>query len=227
MNVQAGSGEDDRLRHDRDAIRFLAHDLNSLVAAIAAMGAALEVTRGKSASREVWLDAIVEECGRLRSLVASTLGAAVRGVPATNAVTRLDVMVEEVVRLLDLGFGAKFEIETEAVEVPLDGSTIWRIVMNLLDNARRAAGYDVVSVVVRRSGPVAMFRVSNPVNDDPKHESALGHGFGQKIVAGFVRQHGGTWTFLPSEPGTVLQEITFALSPRDGVVCDALNRFSW
>jgi signal transduction histidine kinase len=227
MDVQAGSSENDRLRHDRDAIRFLAHDLNSLVAAIAAMGAALEVTRGGAAERELWLDAIVDECGRLRSLVASTLSARAVGVPATTAITRLDEMVEEVVRLLGLGFGAKFEVEYEAVEVPLDKTAVWRIVMNLLDNARRAAGDDVVSVVVRRSGPVAMFRVSNPVNDDPRHESFPGNGFGQQIVAGFVRQHGGTWTFLPSEPGTVVQEITFILSQRNGVVCDALNRFSW
>ncbi len=195
-----------RSQKDRgDDMRFLLHDLATLVATTSAITQAMLETGELQLTDCRWLGALVKECQRGRLLLQS----ANDELPTFASTSRLDLIVNEVAESLSVAYGVQFRIDSEPVEVPIDETIIWRVVVNIFDNARRAAGGDPVDVVVRLDSESrrAILWLRNPVGATYNPAFVEQTGLGQIVVASFLRRQGGTWTFLDSEIGAVTQEV--------------------
>ena len=214
--LQAAAVETASLRRSDDVktalLRAVSHDLRTPLTAIVAAGHALGAGSLTPEERSEMSAAVVEEGGRLATLVDKLLD--LSKLQAGGAAPRLDwVSLEDIVLAARDGLPAgagdvRLSIDPEVPQVRADAAQLERAFANLLENARRYSAGLPVSVTVRRTGGRILIRV---VDQGPGIEPAererifepfyrghnagrdpwTGSGLGLAIAKGFVEANGG------------------------------------
>lgn len=208
-----------------NVLRAVSHDLRSPLTAIAAAadGLADPGIRLDEAGRATLVDTIRAASGRLDRLVADLLDLSRLEAGAAQPNRELWQLDELVGLALDeLHDDGRVEVAVPASLPPalVDASHVRRILVNLLENARRHAGEGGhVSVAAREEGD----RIAVSISDDgpgipadevekvfePFRRGAAGSrqpgsGLGLAIARGFAHVNGGTLRVAPSRRGATL-----------------------
>jgi two-component system, OmpR family, sensor histidine kinase KdpD len=225
-DVQAEAVETAALRRSDDIktalLRAVSHDLRSPLTTIVAAGHALAADSLSPEDRAELSAAVVDEAGRLSSLVDKLLDLsklqAGRAEPRRDWVSLEDVVLAARDGLVD-GAAAtiRLTVEPDVPDVQADAAQLERSFANLLENARRYSGQQPVSVHIRRSdtrvlvrvvdrgpgiAPSEVDRIFEPFYRGPRArgEPWTGSGLGLAIAKGFVEANGGTIS-VESLPG--------------------------
>jgi two-component system, OmpR family, sensor histidine kinase KdpD len=231
--VQAEAVETAALRRSDDIktalLRAVSHDLRSPLTAIVAAGHALAADSLSAQDRAELSAAVVDEAGRLSSLVDKLLDLsklqAGRAEPRRDWVSLEDVVLAARDGLADGAAAIRLTVAPDVPDVQADAAQLERSFANLLENARRYSGGQPVSVHIRRSdtrvlvrvvdrgpgiAPSEIERIFEPFYRGPRArgEPWTGSGLGLAIAKGFVEANGGTIS-VESLPG---QGTTFVVS---------------
>jgi two-component system, OmpR family, sensor histidine kinase KdpD len=190
-------------------LRSVSHDLRSPLTAIVAASEALTARHIDDEDRVELADAVAQESRRLSRLVDQLLD--LSRLQAGTAEPRADwTSVEEVVRAAVEDTGAppdrvRLVLGRDLPLIRADATQLRRAIANLVDNALRHGGDELVSVRARVSGGRILMRVVDhgPGIPIPEQEriftpfyrapGAAGHGsgLGLAIVRGLVEANGG------------------------------------
>jgi signal transduction histidine kinase len=197
--VQEAAIAPDRPRADGTDARSLlemCHDLLAPAAAIKLLVKSVGQAPELDPAVRDQLQLVDAEAGRIAEICNYLLDRVPRKEPV-----RLDSLVGEVAVGARLRFGAVIEVATEPVSVRVHPAVAFRILINLLDNACRAAGPGgFVRLIAKPLDGRALLTVS-----DSGH--GLGHGpsgrasLGLDIVGALVLESGGTLELRGSELG--------------------------
>jgi two-component system sensor histidine kinase KdpD len=215
-------------------LRAVSHDLRSPLTAILTAGEALRSPSLAQAEREDLGLVVVEEAQRLSALVDKLLD--LSKLQSGAAEPRRDwCSLEEVIRTaaeeVDGSNGTAFALSFDA-ELPLvqaDAAQLERVLVNLLENAKRYSGGHpvkvrarvvggklVVRVIDRGPGMTArqLDRVFEPFYRG-EQDARAGSGLGLAIVRGFVEANGGRVhaESLPGQGTVLVVELPLAEAP--------------
>jgi signal transduction histidine kinase len=197
----------------RVAERGLLHDLHDSVAAIRVLSAAAMLNGGLPPAVGRQLRAIGVEAERLALLCDRRLGASPAPVPC-----RLDVVARKVIRSRQHVFDCRIEWQGSRVQVAMDSTSTWRVLVNLLGNACRAAGPGgLVRVVIEPEPSLGTVRLH--VDDDgpgPGLGPRGAHGLGLEVVSDLLRANGGGFTLGPGPLGGARASAAFLCVPESG-----------
>jgi two-component system sensor histidine kinase KdpD len=216
--LQAEAVETEALRRSDGVktalLRAVSHDLRTPLTAIVAAGHALGAGSLTEPERAELSAAVVDEGGRLALLVEKLLD--LSKLQGGGAQPRADwVSLEDLLMAARDGGGAEdgvevqLTIEPDLPDVRADAAQLERAFANLLENARRYAGGQPVSVRARRAGHRVLVSVVDrgPGIDRAELERIFqpfyrgrraagepwtGSGLGLAIAKGFVEANGGT-----------------------------------
>jgi two-component system, OmpR family, sensor histidine kinase KdpD len=231
--LQAEAVETEALRRSDDVktalLRAVSHDLRTPLTAIVAAGHALRASSLSPEERSELSEAVVDEGERLATLVDKLLDLS-KLQAGTAAPRREWISIEDVLLAArdSLGAGSvelRLTVDPVVPEVRADAAQLERAFANLLENARRYAAGEPVSINVRTSGDRVLVRVVDRGPGIPPSERErifepfyrgpqsgrspwTGSGLGLAIAKGFVEANGGTIS-VESLPG---QGTTFAVS---------------
>ena len=192
-------------------VRELCHDLRQPIAVSAALAATLAGEGGLSADGTDRLALLRRQLQQLSELVAASLtpGCRVRvdlGDLALEACSAVDVVDWSPV---EAALDREVVIEADAVQLR-------RLLLNLLANARRAAGSrGLVRVCVRRQFRYAVLEVHDSGTGTPTAEHSTG--LGLLIATGIAERHGGWIESGPSELGGVRVRVLVPLGGAAGM----------
>jgi signal transduction histidine kinase len=173
----------------------IAHDLRHCAATIMLLAAALESDLGDRAAARSALDGI-GNCARTISALCDERGDA-------NS-TRVDVVAEYVVAQTRLIHHGPVTLVTSPVEAAASQIDIVRIIANLVDNAREAAGSDgALSIEVGTSAARAVIQVADAGCGFPDGNPEP-TGLGLSIVSRLTSAMGGSVTLGRSSLGGAL-----------------------
>ncbi len=213
-------------------LRSVSHDLRSPLTAITAAAGGLSSTTLNPAQRDELIAVISDESVRLGRLVDNLLD--LSRLQAGQVESRADwCSVEELVETAidSVGHPADgFEVVV-AGELPMvkgDAGQLERALANVLDNSRRFAGEQPVTVSVDAGAQRVMIRVTDRgpgIRQDeletvfePFHrgsDSGAGSGLGLAIARGFIEANGGTIRAqsLPGQGATFLIQLPIPTDP--------------
>jgi len=235
--LQREALEAETLRHS-DAVkttvlRAVSHDLRSPLTAITAAAGGLQ-------SAELDLDAddraelvatILSECGRLERMVGDLLDLSRLEAGAATPVREIWTVDELVGAALDelQDEGTVVELPEDLPPVEVDAGQARRILVNLIENAKRHAataagvrvsavshGGDVLSLIVRDDGPGIAAGDAELVFE-PFWRGARGGGrtgLGLAIARGFAEANGGSLRAEPAEGGATMVLTLPVAAPR-------------
>ena len=200
-------------------LRAVSHDLRSPVTAMVAAGAAVREPNITDAERNELGGLVVEEGARLARLIDDLLD--LSKLEAHTAEPRLaECSIEEVIDAAlaaqppDASFDVRIDPEVEPVRA--DFVQIERVLANLLENARRYANEEPVTIRARSVGDRVIVRVIDRGPGIPQADQERifepfyqangggsahpGSGLGLAIAKGFVEANGGR-IWVESTPG--------------------------
>lgn len=199
-----------------------AHELRTPITGVQAVAEALVAAPVDSPDRDQMSFLLVREARRAGRLVDDLLALAQLDAGyemQRESVDLLALAEAEVARTRFVAPDFDISAEGESVVVLGDGQRLAQVLVNLVDNARQAAGpAGMVRIVVDSSG----FTVSDngpgvPETererifdrlvrlDDARDRRSGGSGLGLAIARGVVRAHGGELTCEPAESGAVFR----------------------
>jgi signal transduction histidine kinase len=156
-NERARHGDEPPSPYHTAALRELCHDVRQPAAAICALVAALEVMRDIPFAARPRLAQIAGEARRISDLCRETL--ALRTAPVA---VRVDTVAEQAAGTMRETFAGRIDVSASPATVVMDELLLWRVVINLLENACRAAevgGH--VAVRVRQNASTVSIQVSD------------------------------------------------------------------
>jgi len=225
-------------------LRAVSHDLRSPLTAILTAGEALRSPTLDAADRTELAAAVVEEATRLSRLIENLLD--LSRLEAHAAEPRPQwCSLEEVVAAAIEPLGAppgtfKVALDRDLPPLRADAAQLERVFANLLDNARRHAGGQPVSIRGRDVGgrilirvvdrgpgipPAQQERIFEPFyRADAAAGGGRGAGLGLAIARGFVEANGGrVWVeSLPSQATSFVVELPIEPPPDSEVATDPL-----
>jgi two-component system, OmpR family, sensor kinase len=209
-----------------------AHELRTPITGVQAVAEALVAAPVDSPDRDQMSFLLVREARRAGRLVDDLLALAQLDAGYEMQRETVDLMglaLAEVARTRFVAPDFDISAEGESVFVVGDGQRLAQVLVNLVDNARQAAGPGgVVRIVVDSGG----FTVSDNGPgvpeadrerifdrlvrlDDARDRRSGGSGLGLAIARGVVRAHGGELSCLASEGGAVFR-VSLPVAPLAG-----------
>lgn len=201
---RCGSG---RRRSDREtsvALRGLLHDLGRDLSTLSYL---VELVHGGSALDPVTrrrVDLIAHELDRLTELIQNK---AMRG--PEPEILPVHPMLEQIISLAAMLDGTQIRLlVADNLCMRIDGTSLWRMVANLLENAVRAAGPHGHVAVTAYGGPDVLIEVTD---DGPGFGNGPGGSasLGLSIVTGLAKACGGSLFVQPAEPFGTRAQLVF------------------
>ncbi|MBS1602879.1 MAG: HAMP domain-containing histidine kinase [Bacteroidetes bacterium] len=195
------------------SLKSIAHDLRNPVGAISSAVSLLKNQSDLSAQTKTWLDLIGQSADQSLHLVGGIMHLDLPIGSLQLEMIDLSRLLETCVSTLQFRAGEKKQIihlEAEPVTLLADHDKLWRVIINLLDNAIKFSpdGADIV-LSLRRHGNKAVISVSDKGMGIPKNiegklftvDAAVkrlgtagetSFGLGLAIVSQIIKAHGGT-----------------------------------
>ena len=192
-------------------VRELCHDLRQPIAVSAALAATLAGEGGLSTDGTDRLALLRRQLQQLSELVAASL------TPACRVRVDLgDLALEECSSVDVVDWSPVEAVLDREVVIEADAVQLRRLLLNLLANARRAAGSrGLVRVCVRRQSRYAVLEVHDSGTGTPTAERSTG--LGLLIATGIAERHGGWIESGPSELGGVRVRVLIPLGGAEGM----------
>ena len=194
-------------------LKIVAHDLRSPVAAISSANSILEQQVEISAEIKPWLELIRKASEQSLKLVGEIMRLDIPLGTMKKEPVDLAVLLESCIGTLQFRANEKNQtivLETQPLTMLLDQEKMWRVIINLLDNAIKFSP-DEASIIVKsfREGEKAVITVTDKGIGIPKHLEARlftidnmakrsgtagegSFGLGLVIVKQIIQSHGGT-----------------------------------
>jgi signal transduction histidine kinase len=184
----------------------LAHDLRHCAATILLLASTLDSELGDRVSARSALDGI-NNCARTIAALCNERGGA-------NSI-RVDVVAEYVVAQTRLIHDGPVSLVTSPVEAAASQIDVVRIIANLVDNARAAAGNDgALAIEISATDTHAIIQVGDSGCGFPDIDLQPS-GLGLSIVSRLTTEMGGSITLGRSSLGGALVVVELPHQPRD------------
>ncbi|WP_157755614.1 sensor histidine kinase [Neomegalonema perideroedes] len=180
-----------------DALAEVSHDLRTPLANLRLYADLLRRAEGRPEKIARCATVIEEETIRLSRLVEGALTAFAAEAPPAPALEILspDALVRALLERYGPSFGAAPLLDLRSPEpARFDARAFERVLLNLLDNARKYAPGAVVEIATRRAPGEIRLTVSDAGARSPPPEGAGGFGLGLKACAALARQAGGAFS---------------------------------
>ncbi|HYU05103.1 MAG TPA: HAMP domain-containing sensor histidine kinase [Jatrophihabitantaceae bacterium] len=208
---------------DRQAAVYrhqVAHDIRHELGTIMMLEAALMTSKDLGQESRGRVLQLIAESHWLDELIRAY--DAVPGCGDTNGPVRLDELVTDIVRPIQLSGAAEVSVHAEAVSVQLDRLSLWRAVRNVLCNALDAAGPH--GRLTANVSSVDGFAAIDFDDDGPgfEHDDSTRTSHGLSIVEEFVDSCGGRIEIGRSEQGGC--RVRMLLPEHDAVQSGSVQR---
>jgi two-component system sensor histidine kinase KdpD len=234
--------ESEKEKMRSNLLRAISHDLRTPLTGILGAGSTI-LERGDSLSKETrdqLASGIKEDAQWLIRLVENLLSVT-RINEGTMNVTKTPEAAEEIIAEAISRIRKRFKdrkitvkVPDELLLVPMDGTLIEQVIINLVENAVKHSGEDsTIEVLLKKSGRLAVFEVSDNgegiseqelpylfdsyvPNGKRSSDSSRGMGIGLSICMSIIKAHGGKLEARNKKGGGAVFSFSLPLEEGDG-----------